>query len=677
MSEAEPGGTSGGRESGALAVAGSPVAGLLSRSSDLVLAGLVVAIIALMILPLPRLLIDSLVAINITIGVLLVLMGIYVSSALQFSAFPSVLLITTLFRLALSVSTTRMILLEGDAGAIIDTFGALVAGGNVVVGLVVFLIITLVQFLVIAKGAERVAEVGARFTLDAMPGKQLSIDSDLRSGLIEKSEARRKRTALATESQLHGSLDGAMKFVKGDAIAGVVIIIINLLGGLAVGVFQVGMPAGEAMQKYSILTIGDGLVAQIPALFGATAAGLIVTRVGDGSPGEHLGEAIQGQFRSVPRAILLAGVICLLFAFVPGFPTGVFLVMGTVLFATGAFLVPTLKGFFAAWSAPAVDSLRGEKRAARSRVEATESVTVREARPLLLTLPAASAAEGGDVLVRDAVQEALQRHHERTGLVLPPIGFDWHGREDGRWALDLFSVPACSGTLAGPADAADADAIARTCLLAIRRNARLFVGIEETSRLLGQVSERSPEIVRELERTLSVRSIAVLVQNLVEEEVPVHNLSVALEQLVQASQTDKDLDNLTEYARIALGRQISHRYATDGRIRAVALSLEVEAELLQAVRAEGGARQLAANPALMNRLGRALDEAIERVGADAIVTPVVLRRPLRGIVVERHLDVPVLSYQEIARPFELDLLERVEVASEEDAGAEQDVGSAA
>ena len=233
--------------------------GGLARFTDIVLVAGIVAIIALMIVPL----------------------AIYVANPLEFSVFPSVLLISTLFRLALSIATTRMILLHGEAGHIIETFGHMVAGGNLVVGLVVFLIITVVQFIVIAKGSERVAEVAARFSLDAMPGKQMSIDSDLRSGLIDKDEARRRRRVLENESKLNGSLDGAMKFVKGDAIAGIIIIIINLLGGLAIGVMQIGMTMGDAAIKYSILTIGDGMVTQIPALLGAMSAGLLVTRTTD------------------------------------------------------------------------------------------------------------------------------------------------------------------------------------------------------------------------------------------------------------------------------------------------------------------------------------------------------------------------------------------------------------
>src|SRR5207344_2045122 len=246
------------------------------------------------------------------------------------ASFPSAILITTLFRLALAVATTRLILLHGDAGHVIATFGKLVAGGNLIVGMVVFLIVTVVQFIVIAKGAERVAEVAARFTLDAMPGKQLSIDSDLRSGLIDKDEAKRKRRNLEMESKLHGSLDGAMKFVKGDAIAGIVIIVINLLGGLAIGVMMQDLDIGTAMTKYSILTIGEGMVAQIPALLGAMAAGLIVTRTSD-EEDKHLGDSIRKQVMAKPRVLMVAGGICVLMAFVPGFPVTVFLTLAIFL----------------------------------------------------------------------------------------------------------------------------------------------------------------------------------------------------------------------------------------------------------------------------------------------------------------------------------------------------------
>ncbi|HET9644245.1 MAG TPA: flagellar biosynthesis protein FlhA, partial [Burkholderiaceae bacterium] len=364
-------------------------AGGRSRYSDLLLVAGVVAVLAMMVLPLPPLLIDALVGLNIAIGVVLLLVSLYIVSALEFSVFPSVLLITTLFRLALSIATTRLILLHGHAGHIINTFGHMVAGGNLVVGLVVFLIITVVQFIVVAKGAERVAEVSARFTLDAMPGKQLSIDSDLRSGLIDKDEARRKRRELEQESKLHGSLDGAMKFVKGDTIAGIVIIVINLIGGLAIGVMQQGMDVSSAMLKYSILTIGEGMVAQISALLSAMAAGLMVTRTTDEGKDRHLGDAIGRQITAKPRVLLVAASLCVLLATVPGFPWAVFLVLGAVLAAVGALMLPAVNARWRRFSRPAREAVLRRKDQPPVLLS-TALPSQRPTLPLLLELPAAA-----------------------------------------------------------------------------------------------------------------------------------------------------------------------------------------------------------------------------------------------------------------------------------------------
>src|SRR5438105_6742106 len=358
-----------------------------ARYSDLVLVFGVVAIVAMMVLPLPAWLIDFLVAVNIATGLGLLLLGIYIASPLEFSVFPSVLLITTLFRLSLSIATTRMILLQGHAGHIIDTFGKVVAGGNLVVGLVVFLIITVVQFIVIAKGAERVAEVAARFPLDAMPGKQLSIDSDLRSGLIDKDEAKRRRRTLELESKLHGSFDGAMKFVKGDAIAGIVIIVINLLGGLAIGVMMQDLDIGSAMTKYSILTIGEGMVAQIPALLGAMAAGLIVTRTSD-EDDKHLGDSIRKQIAAKPRVLVVSGAICVLIAFVPGFPSAVFMALALVLGGAGVLLTPSMRERMRQWQNPAIRGIV-KRLDPPQQVAATALPVQRPAVPLLLRVPAA------------------------------------------------------------------------------------------------------------------------------------------------------------------------------------------------------------------------------------------------------------------------------------------------
>ena len=298
---------------------------------------MLLAIVFMMILPLPTALVDVLIGANMSIAVVLLMLAIYITSPLEFSAFPAVLLITTLFRLSLSITTTRLILLQGDAGQIVSTFGNFVVGGNLVVGIVVFLIITIVQFMVITKGSERVAEVSARFSLDAMPGKQMSIDGDMRAGAIDVNEARHRRSLIEKESQMYGSMDGAMKFVKGDSIAGLIIIVVNILGGVMIGVTQKGMSAGEALELFSVLTVGDGLVSQIPALFIAITAGIIVTRVSN-EESNDLGSDIGGQVIAQPRALLIGGVLLVLFALIPGFPKVTFLVLALVVGGGGFFL---------------------------------------------------------------------------------------------------------------------------------------------------------------------------------------------------------------------------------------------------------------------------------------------------------------------------------------------------
>ena len=278
-----------------------------SRFNDVVLAFLVVTIISLMIVPVPSYLVDALIALNLTISVVLLMMSLYIPNVLAFSTFPTLLLFTTLFRLALNITTTRMILLHANAGEIIYTFGKFVVGGNFVVGAVVFLILLIVNFLVITKGAERVAEVAARFTLDAMPGKQMSIDADMRAGTIDMDEAKRRRSNLERESQLYGAMDGAMKFVKGDSIAGLIITAINVVAGIIIGVSQKNMELGKAVTTYSILTIGDGLVSSIPSLLVSITSGIIVTKVGS-AEGAILGRDIGSQVLGQPKALLVGGL---------------------------------------------------------------------------------------------------------------------------------------------------------------------------------------------------------------------------------------------------------------------------------------------------------------------------------------------------------------------------------
>ncbi len=631
-----------------------------SRYSDLLLVAGVVAVMGTMVLTLTPLLIDALVAINIVIGVVLLLVSLYVRTPLEFSVFPSVLLITTLFRLAVSIATTKLILLDGHAGHIIDTFGHLVAGGNLVVGLVVFLIITVVQFIVIAKGAERVAEVSARFSLDAMPGKQLSIDSDLRSGLIDKDEARRKRRELELESKLHGSLDGAMKFVKGDAICGIVIIIINLLGGLGVGVMQQGMTLGDAMVKYSLLTIGDGMVAQIPALLSAMAAGLIVTRASGDDNDRHLGDAIARQLGAKPRVLIVAGVLCLLMALVPGFPWAVFGVLGLLLGGSGVLLLPTMRAKWQRFSRPARETVLRRKDSAPAVLN-TALPPPRVQLPLVLEVPAAVMQSDAPVQLVQALETVLDRINLQLGLPLPRVSVHSMPRAVGdsgaahAWRLLAYEVPIAQGTVVPVQPLADA------VWQALRRHLGLFFGTQEASSYLSRAGQDIPDVVKEVLRALPLQRVAEILRRLVEEEVPIRNARDILEALADAAQREKDVYALTELARISLKRQISHLAAPQGTLRALLLAPELEDMLRQAVRVNAGTQQLALDPAQARAVIDAMVQHIRAHQPAAVVTAVDVRRHVRKLIDADCFDTPVLSYHELMPTLRLQAVGRVGV----------------
>ncbi|MDG0856472.1 flagellar biosynthesis protein FlhA [Roseateles puraquae] len=610
--------------------------GLLARFSDLFLVAGIVAIVALMVLPLPLWLIDLLVAVNIASGLVLILLAVYVAGPLEFSVFPSVLLMTTLFRLALSIATTRMILLHADGGHIIATFGKLVAGGNLVVGLVVFLIITVVQFIVIAKGAERVAEVAARFSLDAMPGKQLSIDSDLRSGLIDKDEAKRRRRTLELESKLHGSLDGAMKFVKGDAIAGIVIILINLLGGLAIGVLQQDLSVGDAVHRYSILSIGEGMVAQIPALLGAMAAGLLVTRTNDDEHDRHLGDAIRKQIGAKPRVHLMAAAICLLLATVPGFPPLVFGLLAVVFAAAGVMLLPQGRD----WVARRVPGMTPRASTTEATALKTAPPRLRPSVPLLLEVPQALLADGG-VAVTRAVEDLIDELQLDLGLPLPRMAL--HGRlGQSGWRLLAHEVPLAEG-----AQAPDAATVATAVRDALRRNAALFIGIQETSELLTRAQADLADVVKEVLRALPVQKVTEVLRRLAAETVSIRNLRDILEALADASQREKDVQALTEMTRIALRRQTHHRLCPDGELRALMLSPELEQLMRQQLHVSGGVTQLAIAPDVARQFAAEVQAQVQALQPQAIVCAVDLRWHLRKLIENECFDTPVLSFHEL------------------------------
>ena len=633
---------------------GSP----LSRYTDIALVAGIVAIIALMIVPLPNWAIDILVAVNISGGILLLLLAIYISSPLEFSVFPSVLLISTLFRLALSIATTRMILLHGEAGHIIQTFGDMVAGGNLVVGLVVFLIITVVQFIVIAKGSERVAEVAARFSLDAMPGKQMSIDSDLRSGLIDKDEARRRRRMLENESKLNGSLDGAMKFVKGDAIAGIIIIIINLLGGLTIGVLQQDMTLSDATVKYSILTIGDGMVSQIPALLGAMSAGLLVTRTTDDEHDKHLGDAIGRQLTAKPRVLLMGGGLCVLFSAVPGFPTVVFMALGLAFFAAGFMLTPSLRARWEKLVQPTLSAVMRRSPTAPVLMSA-EAVQVRPTVPLLLEVPVGrlDAQESHSLLA--GLEGVLDHFQLNLGMRLPRIDVHAMRPDEDKpavWRLLAYEVPIAEGELQ---QEDTVPSLVNEVRESLRRHVNLFMGTQEANLLLTRAAIDLPDVVKETLRALPLARVAEILRRLVEEEVAIRNLRDILETLADTAQREKDVYALTELTRIGLKRQISHRYAPDGHLRAVLLEPALEEMLRNAIRHNSGAQQLALDPLEMSRLMTRFRNVVQVFKPAAIVTAVDIRRHVRKLIEQDCFDIPVLSYHELLPSLQLEALHRV------------------
>ena len=453
-----------------------------------------------------------------------------------------------------------------------------------------------------------------------------------------------------------------MKFVKGDAIAGIVIIIINLLGGLTVGIFQRGMDAGAAMSKYSILTIGDGMVAQIPALLSAMAAGLIVTRVTDTDSQEHLGDAIQSQFASIPRVLIVCGVVCVLMSLVPGFPTTVFIVLGLLFIAAGCSLIPAIRKKMDNVSQPAMDSMFNRQENAEPTARETESVEVQQSVPLLVELPAEYGASGRDKRLLELLNEDFEKVQTRIGFPLPSIRFHWHRKPESTWSFEMYEVPVLQEPI-GPDT--PIEQLCQSVDDSLRRHLPMFLGIQETGTLLGQASVDYPDIVKEALRTIPLQNVAAILRNLVEEEVSIRNMRGILEALIQASAHEKDINNLTEFVRIALSRQICHQHASDKTLRAVALDPSVEQQLLEAMRSSAGNSQLSLEPAKAEALRKALKQAIMEYKPEALVTHLQIRRQLRLMVQPVSFDTPVLSYNELMPDVSLNVIHHIPLSAPE------------
>lgn len=665
---------------------------MMADHSDLGIVAGVVLIIIMMVVPLPTLLIDLLLAVNISVALLVLMLTMNVRHALQFSIFPALLLVLTLFRLALNVSTTRLILLNAYAGNIIQAFGNFVVGGNYVVGFVVFLILVVIQFIVITKGAERVAEVAARFTLDAMPGKQMSIDADLNSGLVTEEEARRRRRDIEREADFYGAMDGAAKFVKGDAIASIVITAINVLGGFAIGVGQRGMDVAEAATRYTLLSVGDGLVSQIPALLISTATGIIITRAASEA---NMGADVTGQMMSDPKVLFVAGAVLFGFGLLPGMPLVPFFVLGLIASALGA----------VSRREAAADAVEDEPSAAPPEEDhRPESVlSLLHVDPMELEIgygliPLVDAEQGGDMLDRVVLirrQMALE-----LGIVVPSIRIRDNmelgpntyvvrikGVEVGRGELmpgrylamdsgatapvsgietrePAFNLPALwieseQRTAAEQAGytVVDGSAVLATHLTEIiRTHASDLLGRQETQSLLEHIKKEYPAVVEELlPELLSVGELQRVLQNLLAEGIPIRNLVVILETLADAARLHRDVDVLTEAVRSGLAPQISQLFADEhGVLPVLTLNPALEEELREAVGDDG---MLAWAPdrvqRFVERLASAWEAGMARGRPPVLLCPPALRRVLRQVVERQLPRLAVLSYAEVSRAVEV------------------------
>jgi len=649
----------------------------------------VVLIIIMMVVPLPSLLIDMLIALNIIGAMVVVLVSMFVSRPLEFSAFPALLLIATLFRLALNISATRLVLLDGFAGRVIDAFGHFVVGGSLVVGLVIFTILVVIQFIVITKGAERVAEVGARFTLDAMPGKQMAIDADLNAGLIDEAQARKRREDVSAEADFYGSMDGASKFVKGDSIAAIIIVLINLIGGFAVGVLQRGMAPLDAIETYSLLSIGDGLVSQIPALLLSVSTGLMVTRAG----GEgDLGSTVVSQLTRQRMAMQIAGGAALALCLIPGLPKLPFLIIGSVVLLIAQRL-------------PKASAIEAAEAAAEDVVEAlppdSPEALMGEMRvdPLELALAPDLVdlvdTSGGDLL--DRVRALRRKVALELGILMPPV----RTRDDLTLELSTYSIrisgvevasgqappgtvlaigegldflPGRAGVepvfglpgkwvpaeLRHQAELSGATVVDRASVIithlaeVVRINASRLLGREDVRSLTDVVKRTHPVVVEELTPSLlSLGQVQRVLQGLLDEGVPVRDLVRIFESLSLIAKVTTDHDVMLEAARAALGPAIAARHLTDGTLYAITLEPRLEQSLLESLRPTDSGLQLLVDPhraeTLLGDLSRILETAEQQGTTPVVVVSPQLRMPLRRLVSVAVPRLPILSYAEIAK----------------------------
>ncbi|MFK9072770.1 MULTISPECIES: EscV/YscV/HrcV family type III secretion system export apparatus protein [Proteus] len=693
----------------------------IKNKPELIVLSVMILVIMMLIIPLPTYIVDFLIGLNITISLLIFMSSFYITRILNFMTFPALLLITTLFRLALSISTSRLILLDADAGEIITSFGEFVIGENLVVGFVVFSIVTIVQFLVITKGSERVAEVAARFSLDGMPGKQMSIDADLKSGIITNDEVKIRRKELGQESQLYGSFDGAMKFIKGDAIAGIVIIFVNLIGGISVGMAQMDLSISQALHTYTLLTIGDGLVAQIPALLISISAGFIVTRVG--GENSNLGFSIMNELLAQDFALLVTAILAFVIGFLPGFPTPVFLILSVIL--GGYFFKKQWKGKKKE-AATENENEKNEDNASDPESKKgiisnlfsnknelddensllTENITLSQAEtlPLIITVSSKKKAYLSKLVFEKWLKKEFILQY---GVLLPDIVIHYSDKIDENKIIilinevkaDEFDCPFPFVYIENPNDELfsldfkmleikdddishywvnknESDKLTsldykvelpesyfyRKFSNLITLNIVEFLGIQETKNILDKIEENSPELLKECYRQVSIQRINDVLQRLVQEKIPIRNIKTIIGGLVQWGSKEKDPVLLTEHIRSLLSRYISHFFSKDGKFDVIILSHNVEEIIRGGIRQSSSGTFLNLEPAeldmIIEKISTAIDE-IKYIQDYVFLTAIDIRRFVKKLIETQYPQLSVLSYDEVTSDIEINVLQSI------------------
>ena len=683
---------------------------MLKRVLNNSIALFVVVVVMFLFVPLNPMILDILLVVNIGLSIMILMITMNISDALDFSIFPSLLLITTLFRLGMNVSSTRMILTTGDPGVVIQNFGQLITQGDLVVGFVIFFIIVLVQLIVITKGAERVSEVAARFTLDAMPGKQMAIDADLSSGLIDEQQARIRREKIQKEADFYGAMDGATKIVKGDSTMSIIITVINLVGGLLIGMISRGMEPMEALSSICILTIGDGLVSQIPSLMISTATGMIVTRsVSDGS----LNLDVLSQFKAQPRAIMTTGVVLLVLAAIPGTPTVPLLVGGAALLGGGFFITRQMTAQRQAAEAAAQAPSEPAELAAPSESDYYRDInnvyTLLSVEPVEMEfgyslIPMVDESHGGKLISRITIFR--RQYAQDMGFVIPSIRLhDSSALGTNQYAIRIKGEVVAQGeilvdyylALEPPNPLGEIDGIetiepaygipSRWILpenkemaeiygynvidplsvmlthLAetVKKHAYELLNRAETIRLVENLKQTSPELVEEaVPAIIPYSKLEKLLRNLLQEGVPIKDLATIVETAADAFSQGRDLDMATEQVRGALARTITRRFCEDGQLRVITLDAEVEKKIISSLTRNEQGVYLAMGPDLMQSIIAQMAEHLKKF-SDLSQTPVILvSQVIRGyfsrMITQFYPHVYVLSFNEITNSVQIQAL---------------------